>query len=268
MMHAPAGAARATLLLLAALALLAVRGDHAHAQSLQGRVVDEETGSPVAGARIVVRTGVDLHRSESDEDGRFLLQVRRAGEHRVEVAHPDYADVRTMSVNIPDGQAAQVVIRLSRNVIRGDTLVVVAAARDRFHDATWEGALARREQLPDYGFRRVVTREDVELASAFDIKDVFNWFPPMRCAAVYHDGRFVQSVEWRQGWFESSAALVEAVEFYHRAYHAPRAFREPGFSECSVVALWSRREPSNTRRPLLKLAGAVAASALVVLLIR
>lgn len=240
-----------------------------YAQSLIGRVVDGASGAAIVGARVVVRTSVDAYRTTSLSDGQFEVRLRRSGEHRVEVSHEEYEDLRTLVVVVPEGGTAEVEIRLSRTVLQGDTLIVIGTVQDRFHDATFEAAMMRRERFPNYGFRRVLTHDDPELANSFRISDVLRFMPAGRCMMVWYDGRYVRSREWQRDWLDASPSFVEAVEFYRLGYHAPRAYRtEPGSSSCSILALWSRRTPPETRRPLIRLVGSIAVSALLVTLLR
>jgi hypothetical protein len=84
-----------------------------------------------------------------------------------------------------------------------------------------------------------------------------------------HDGLVVHRQERQAAWIDAQVTSVEAVEFYRLACHAPRPCRAVAADgHCSILALWSRRTPPDTKRPVLRLLGTVAATALPVLLIR
>jgi len=99
------------------------------------------------------------------------------------------------------------------------------------------------------------------------MSDVLRWFSPARgCRILFWDGQPLQgNVSF---WMnEASADWVEAVEFYRYWTDAPLEFKDwPANvidpSRCSVIALWSRRDPPesphSTRRRLIT-AVAVAA---------
>lgn len=255
-----------------ALALLAcAAAAPGNAQSIQGLIVDNAGGAPVAGARIVVRSSVDLHRAESDSIGRFSMQLRREGTYRVEVSHGVYADMRALDVTVAAGQVLEVEVRLDATPMQGDTIVVVGTALDLYHEGSFEGALQRRERLPNYGFRRVVTQEDPELFHAGRVSEVLRWFPPAGCYTLIYDGRAVRTAGWQAGLMDSSSNIVEAVEFYRRYNDAPMSYRAEASTapECGVIALWSRRTPPTaSQRPLLRLAGTAAATVVLIVLLR
>jgi hypothetical protein len=245
----------------------------ASGQAVVGTVVDSAAASPIAGAVVVARAGGVLLRAETDDAGRFRIDVAAPGRYMLEASHAGYADVAVLYVAVPATGTAEVVLRLRQRLVAGDTLLVQAEARDVRQDATFEGAMARYRVLPTYGFRRVVTHAEPELRNAMKVREVLHWFPSS-CSILLHDGRAARGE--RDFWLDFSAANLEAVEFYRLFHHAPRGLQveamaaDPRASTggCSIVALWSSRTPTQTRRPLLKLLGTVAATAVLVLLLR
>lgn len=86
---------------------------------------------------------------------------------------------------------------------------------------------------------------------------------------VPHDGLVVHRQEWQAALLDAQVTSVEAVEFYRLVCHAPRPCRAVAVGgHRSILALRSRRTPPDTKRPVLRLLGTVAATALLVLLIR
>lgn len=259
-------------LVVGALALGA-GADTAAGQAIAGTVVDSASASPVAGAFVIARSGNILVRAETDAEGRFRLDVGAAGRFLVEASQAGYADVAVQYVAVAEAGATEVVLRLRQRLVTGDTLLVEATARDVRQDATFEGAMARYRSFPDYGFRRVVTHAEPELANAMKVEDVLRWFPST-CSVLLHDGRAPRGE--REFWMELSATNLEAVEFYRFFHHAPLGLRTEAIAadprvatgRCSIVALWSSRTPTQTRRPLLRLAGTAAATVLLVMLLR
>lgn len=79
------GLAPACLVLLAAAPL--------QAQTLRGRIVEEGSASPVAGAFVVLEdsAGARVAQSPSTSSGRFLLEAHRAGRFRLRVLRIGYA---------------------------------------------------------------------------------------------------------------------------------------------------------------------------------
>lgn len=66
---------------------------------MDGIVIDDATGRPIAGARVQVYDGwAGWRRREADSTGNFSVTVRRLGRYRVEVRSPGYPEVSGMIV--------------------------------------------------------------------------------------------------------------------------------------------------------------------------
>ena len=71
---------------------------------VRGRVVDEGSGSPVAGALVAV-AGQDASPQATDEDGRFVTFGIPEGEVQLEVSHPEYEPGRCSALVPSDSDA-------------------------------------------------------------------------------------------------------------------------------------------------------------------
>ncbi|HSJ23103.1 MAG TPA: carboxypeptidase-like regulatory domain-containing protein [Longimicrobiales bacterium] len=244
----------------------------ASGQTVQGRVVDAASGDAVADATVVLRSDTHALQTTSDSSGAFRLSTDVAGRYLLVVSHPAWMDVPTLDVTLEQGATRDVEVRLRRDVVAGDTLVV--EARDASADGTFEGAMARYRSFPDFGFRRVVTHNEPELRVSMKLEDALRFFPVGSCTILLHNGLLARGES--EMWMDLPADAVEALEFYRRPYQAPRGVRELAMSadpmgymaDCSIVALWSRRTPTQTTRPLLRLLGTAVASVLLVMLLR
>lgn len=222
----------------------------AAAQTVTGTVLDVDTGAPVSGVALLLRNELDnvVARAETGEDGRFTLAARSAGDHVLEVERLGYAPVPSHPVSL-DREIVEVEIRISRAPIEIEPVTVTARRHDPRHDATLDGMLARHEQLPPVGPRRVALASGPEFVGAMSVDHVLRWFGSRGCAIVYRDGMLVHSPEFvQQLIYDSSANWWQAIEFYRRYQEAPLGLRDvPSYvstpSSCSVIALWSSDEP-------------------------
>lgn len=231
-------------------ALLVLSASTAAAQSLSGTVLAVESGDSIEGARVMLRnsSGDLLSQTLSDATGAFFLAVPRPGDYLVDVTHDAWAAVEPVAVTVGDGEAVIIEVRLSRSLVRMEALTVTARRRDPRHDATFEGALERYRQYPTLGSRRVMMPDDVELRSATRVGDALRHLPRGgSCMIVYSNGVLVHNEEWLEGWLETSAVNLDALEFYRTYADAPQSYR--GFPtyvlsphDCSVLALWTMQE--------------------------
>lgn len=234
------------LRLLGPALLFAFSAAAATGQSVRGTLTDNETGDGIAGARVVLRdtSGTLIHQTTTSTAGEFLLVAARAGNYALSAEHQGYAPLSAITLELGMDEAVEVAVRLSRGVIAIEPLVVTARRRDARQVATVEGARTRYELFPTHGMRRVVMRGDVELRSAVNARDVFDFFPPRRdCLILYWNGALVREPETVGFWMTSPAVYLEALEFYRNYLDAPLGYRGvPPYvtspHSCSVMALW------------------------------
>jgi len=93
--------------------------------SIKGRVVDNETGSPLFGANVVVQN-TSLGAS-TDLDGRFNIRSVPAGKQTLRVSYIGYVAV-TREVTVGENEALAQDFRLEARALTGQTVVVTAQA--------------------------------------------------------------------------------------------------------------------------------------------
>lgn len=221
------------------------------AQTIDGVARAADTGEPLEGVELVLRNdrGGVVSGAATGSDGRFVLSVKTPGPHTLEATRFGYAAVAPMEIEV-GRELVEVELRLSPSPVELEPLVVLGRRPDPKHEATFEGAVARYEQLPSAGWRRVVMRSDAEFVGAMRVTDILRWFPPARgCRIVFSEGRVATSPESARMWLgEASTSVLEAVEFYRTWSDAPIGLRDvPPYvldpTRCAVVALWMRRDP-------------------------
>lgn len=173
----------------------------------------------------------------------------------VEVTAFGYATAGPTALRLRQDQVT-LLVRLSPSPLGLEAIEVTARRMDPRHLATLEGARFRRDLLPEVGPNRVVFRDDAPFRGISRPADVLRWFPDASdCLIAFWDGRLVPDSLARDFWLdEVSPEWVEAVEFYRRWMDAPLEYREiPPYvtspAGCSVVALWARVDPPESRLP-------------------
>lgn len=244
----------------------------AGAQSVHGRVLDGATDEAIAGAEVRLHdaAGRVIGRTLSDAQGRFFLLAPSPGEFALGARLVGYAAMEPVPLRLDAEELVEVEVRLAVVAVQLEPLTVTGRRPDVHQDATFEGALARHGRFPGIGSRRVILRDDVELRSAIRVSDTFTRFvPPRRCLILYWNGTLALSPEAVSGWLESSAAHLDALEFYRSYHDAPLDFRGvPPYvldpTGCSVIALWLDQVPDPRRRwNALKFVGVVAVALLL-----
>lgn len=236
---------------LMVLILLALPASPVAAQTVAGVARDVDTGEPLEGVELALRNerGAVVSGAATGSDGRFALAAEHPGPHTLEASRFGYAAVAPMELEV-GRELVEVEVRLSPSPVELEPLVVLSRRPDPRHEGTFEGALARYEQLPSVGSRRVVMRSDAEFVATMRVTDILRWFPPSRgCSIVFWEGRVATTRETAQMWLEeASTSVLEAVEFYRTWSDAPMGLRDvPPYvvlpTGCAVVALWMRRDP-------------------------
>ncbi len=244
-------------LLVAAVVVLVglVAPSLSQAQTVEGRVIDAELGDPIEGVSLALLNdaGVEVAAGESDAEGRFYLVARQAGLHTLTAERLGYAPMDPLEMLL-EREILEVELQLARSPIELDPLTVVGRRHDPRLDATFEGALARREQLPSVGPNRVVLRTDPEFAAAGSVHQVARWFGPYQgCMIVWqnglmrHDAQLSSRAQIQEFLDELPAGFWEGLEYYRRWNDAPLGLRDiPHWvdmpSGCSVLALWPRMD--------------------------
>jgi hypothetical protein len=220
-----------------------------HAQSVRGKVIDTESGLPVAGVaiRLLDAAGARVAEMVSDANGAFRLNPRGPGDFILHASHIAYREVRAPVVVRPQEQV-EINVSISQRAIAIEPITVVARRTDPRYDATEEGFYARRLTTPTMGPARVFLPHDAEMVNAIDARDVLQWVSRIRgCTVVYWNGRLVTDSTTASLHLQTSVSQLEGVEFYRSPLDAPPTFREMPIYllatetvNCSVVALWPR----------------------------
>lgn len=260
-------------LLAAALSLVA---GTASAQLVQGLVLEDSTGVPVAGAvvELLARNGRLMMGTRSEADGTFVLRPS-PGRYYLKTSHPSYLGLDSLALTVPRGDLLGVELRMGRAAIPLRPLVVRASERP----AGLAGFEQRRRQPTAHAY--FITRKDIEEhAAAARTTDLLRAVPGVEIVPVKRGGNslvaadprtpiqqtiqrvYVINLRGRVGNCQPALFLdgmrvsqfmdagidevlqpdmIEGVEIYPGSASLPSGFDAP--NTCGAVLFWSRRNP-------------------------
>jgi hypothetical protein len=252
------------LLLLGAPTLL-------HAQDLRGRgeiigrVIDDNTGAPIGGARVEFMDELrrPIRSTITDQDGTFRIPDVRGGPFVLRASRIGYRATVTPRWRIQGGEVLQVEVRMDVEAVLLAPLEIVAQRRAQ-PSPVLEGFRARMAS----GLGYFVTRADIEARNPSMITDMLTMVPGVhlegsgsglrrtihvgraganRCPAqIFVDGfLFNRPTPFGQdqGFVLDDAVTpssVEGIEVYRGMAGVPAEFLNPN-SRCGVVVIWTRR---------------------------
>jgi hypothetical protein len=220
------------------------------AQTVLGTVVEEDTGSPVVGARAEM-VGADatmVARTETDQFGRFLLRVPRSGTFTLRLTHPFFTTVESAGVSVGPDETIEVSMRMARGAIPLDPIIVTARRTGRL-----AGFHQRREQT---GFGRFMVRSEIQRRPAARTTDLLRDMPEIRIIRRGMEDNqitmrlgqcvpsiFIDGMPVRQGPGSGLDRLLrpdalEGIEVYSGSAGVPAQFVVS--DGCGVVAFWTR----------------------------
>lgn len=264
------------------------------AQILAAQVVDADGRSPVTGADLEVRDtqGVTVARATSDSTGFVRTDLPSDGPFVVRVTRIGYMPYESEPIPARAGESIELEIRLGRDAVPLEPLVVVARTR---RSARLAG---HRERLARGGFGSFVTRADIERRPVASVSDLIRPLPGVEIVQVARFGNpnlpasliamrgtrsgeiagtgdatwclpgvFLDGVAIRQTPEFTvddmlNAANLEGIEVYSTAASVPTEFQRGGSVACGAVLLWTREaEPGGGRSDWWRWALGVAAFA-------
>lgn len=154
---------------LMAVALLITSADSAWAQSVEGTVVDDESGAPMGTVEVVVLAPDDsiVETYVTDESGRFVVTMPETGSYRLRAKRIGYEPSISHVFTLLPGQAALAELRLQLDPVLLDPINAIVMGESV--------ALARAGfyQRLEMGFAEMRTAAYFESRPPFDISDLF-----------------------------------------------------------------------------------------------
>ncbi|HEX8452540.1 MAG TPA: carboxypeptidase regulatory-like domain-containing protein [Longimicrobium sp.] len=242
--------------MLVAAAMLLVPAAAA-AQTVEGVVLDDSTGAPVANVRVeLVHTGGGAPASSrTDSTGAFRFDPRPPGTVILRVRHPSYTPIDSLSVAVAKDERVEIELRLGHSPILLEPIIVRARAD--------EGVAGFRDRMARGGFGRFLGRKDLERRGTSRASDLLRMIPGVRieqgapgsALVVMRGGSgqclpdiYIDGMRMRQLRESSVDAFVnvpslEGVEVYTSSAQVPNVFVS-SFNSCGVVAFWTKPAPT------------------------
>ena len=230
-------------------------------QAITGSVVEDSTRVPIAGATVTVlrSEGATLKTVQTDSAGKFRVALD-TGVYRLRVEQPGYRTVTSDTVSVDENDVLTVELRLARQAIPLEPLVVTARVDRR--------VAAFYERVHKSGFGHFLTREDIERRAGLSPTELIRQMQGVRIVGVpvcrgcseenviYMSGIgpggsnqcspavFIDGLEVKQDALSPLDTMImsdqlEGVEVYTEPGTVPPDFMTVR-NNCGVVAFWTR----------------------------
>ncbi|MEZ4415230.1 MAG: carboxypeptidase-like regulatory domain-containing protein [Gemmatimonadota bacterium] len=242
-------------LLLGALALGSEPGA---AQRIEGRLVDAATGNGIADGTLSVlnEEGHARFSVGTDSTGWFVLPLPRSGETLLRAEALGYQTWDSEPIAVDWDEALEVTITLSVRALELDPLVVTARRQD-VHRA-FRDFYRRSAHIERTGFGRVLDKETLE--KSWVLSHRLREIPGLRYSTApdgtlrlgrhgcpggaFLNGMYVGNPDLDELVF---ATDLEGVEIYRSEAEVPPELGAGGGEAlCTVVALWTRADPTSS----------------------
>lgn len=167
----------------AALLLSTLLAGPAAAQTLQGRLIDDGSGAPVAQAQVVV---LDIRsrpvgRVLTDDAGAFAFALPATGRYVIRASRVGYATVNTPPLDVLSTETMAVEVRIAAGAVPLAPLTVTAQRAPFAADGTLmrRGYYTRKQQYEALG-ARFLDRDYLRTRNAFRTTDIFRDIPGVR----------------------------------------------------------------------------------------
>jgi len=232
----------------------------AAAQLVSGKVMEEGTDRPVAGASIELMDTTGLHRGTAvaDTGGEFRIMVPQPGMYRLRVTHIAYRTTETVSIIADLGTRVEVELLLSPTAVALEPLRVVG--RSAFNAGWLQEYYDRASSTRRSGIGRVFFRDEIERARAPAVSTfLFYLMPRGGCRpSLFLDGLPVEDERQLNSMLRPE--MLEGVELYNNQAFLPNRYASRG--HCAVALFWTRRDLEGARpftwRRMLVAGGLVA----------
>ncbi len=241
-----------------AMMLILVSATSALAQSVEGTVVDDESGTPMSTVEVVLVTDVDviIERHITDENGRFVITLPSTGSYRLRASRIGYEASTSGVFVLAPGQAAMAELRLQLDPVLLDPLEAVV---ERENVVLASVGFYDREEM---GAGQIRTPEDLKRRPPQDVTDLLRGMNGVRVVrpqgtftidvlsnrrsaacrpSVSLDNRIIQrgGVE-STGWHENfDVREIAAMEVYAGQAGLPEHVAGP-VSPCGAIVLWTK----------------------------
>ena len=244
---------------LVALALVATSVAPAAAQGIYGQVVDDASGAPLEGARVVLLDAEErtVEETFSDSEGYFRLDVPRRGSWVVAADLIGYGSVASAPIAAAPGERIEVAIHLTVEAVAVDETVVVTG-RMTSMNADLQAFYNRMDRGERSGIGDFLGRDQIDRLRPLEPSDLMRSMTGVRVVrgsrgkgkglrmgggecvpAIFIDGTQINRSNINDSVDDFVAAqAIEGIEVYRGPQQVGR-FHD--FRGCGLVLVWTRR---------------------------
>jgi hypothetical protein len=257
----------------------------AAAQLVRGSVVEHESRRPVAGATLTVREHERfVAAATSDDAGRFLLRLPRAGEYVVSVEHVAFRPRTLPLPGVDEDEEVTILVELAIAAVELQPIRVTARrpAGASFLDGLYARAAVRRPRNDG----RTILREDMQDRSVSQVSDYLAQVPGLllrnlrggreRYPVLLRSGRQCLPTVYLNGSLIDARDIdtfavpgsLEGIEVYNQG-DEPVEYRDLDPLGCGVILLWTplRTEGQRMDRRRVVVLSSMLAATLALMLI-
>lgn len=219
--------------------------------TVRGRVVDQETKTPITGAEVAVVGRATP--TTTDGNGRFRLTRLASTRHTLQVRKIGY-DAVALTVTATQDGTVEEVIQLPRSMVPlMDTVVIADSARSP--EGYWHVDFERRRAT---GRGQFVTRQEILQRNAYSVGDLLRtlnglrmhcrlsgcavWMTRANCRPAYFVDGFPVDATTAERMPVNDVFGVEVYDLFE----VPVGLQMADL-ECGVIAMWTRRGPPPRR---------------------
>jgi hypothetical protein len=238
-----------------AVLLLVGAAPQASGQAVSGKLVDQFTNQPIAGANITLTSagGQSLNRTvKTGNDGSFSITAPAPGTYRLRANIAGYVNAVTPAIDLNPGETVNIIWRLLAGVVQLRPVAIVSTTRKSGGNSGFE------QRAQSRAFGTFITRDQIEKQRPFQVSDLLRTIPGLEVLPSGRAfGNVVRTIEgctpavFLDGVHfplmgESIDDIVnpmslDGIEVYPHAAEVPPEFMVPGRGNCGVIALWTRR---------------------------
>lgn len=258
--------------LLVALAILHMGASPLAAQTIEGRLLDADSGRPIDLGILILLTeeGDTVRMAASTADGRFSVTAPEPGSFLVRASAFGYAEREEGVFELGEGGRLDVEFRIAPRPMELDGILVSTDRPAPSHPLVRNGFVERYRR----GIGHFITPRDLERTVYLDTESLFHFIPGVRIVTRSRstvNGRTVlgpttERVLMRNSWGSCAPTVyvdgirtqlaygtgerlshlvrigwIEAVEIYTRPAQVPAEYGGPTGNDCGLIVFWTER---------------------------
>ncbi len=221
---------------------------------ISGKVVDAETGDPLAA--VVVSIKEKLVGTTTDVNGHFELEVP-AGTHKLSAVYIGY-EIQTQSIIVKDKDVTGIVFKMKQDVIQGEEIVVTAQSDRKTLTVTNQLAAESSQRIrgvSGMGYTSAPSPQYYQNAEEYDTisENIFKWAQktPLSTFSIDVDGASYSNV--RRMIMDGYLPVADAVRIEEMINYFSYSYTEPDDDDPFAVNTEIAPAPWNPKHQLVQI---------------